>query len=93
MDAISPQAAIYLTVKFALVGYSTAAGTPLADTSAVTQYLLDEAHLAVVPFSALGAPPTSPWYRLSVGTLDEAIIGELLDKLRVALDKLVKPVA
>ena len=54
----------------------------------VTDYLLSEAKLAVVPFYAFGADKSSPWYRLSVGTCKKEEIGEMIDKLGEALRKL-----
>lgn len=68
VDAISPQAAIYLTVRFDLTGKKTSDGITLSTQKEVTQYILDEAKLALVPFSAFGSSDESPWYRLSVGT-------------------------
>lgn len=68
VDAIAPQAAIYLTIKIDLAGKKTAAGKLLTDQSQVTAYILDKAGLAVVPFYAFGADRSSAWYRLSVGT-------------------------
>jgi aspartate aminotransferase len=53
VDAIAPEAAIYLTIKIDLAGKTTEDGTLLADQSDVTAYLLNEASLAVVPFYAL----------------------------------------
>ncbi|HEY6901376.1 MAG TPA: pyridoxal phosphate-dependent aminotransferase, partial [Puia sp.] len=60
----------------------------LKDQSDVTSYLLNEAGLAIVPFSAFGAPKTSPWYRLSVGTCKMEDIPEMIRKLREAMSKL-----
>lgn len=85
VDAIAPQAAIYLTIKIDLVGKTTAAGRKLESQRDVTAYLLDEAHLAVVPFSAFGAPANSPWYRLSVGTCKLEDIPQMLADLEQAL--------
>ena len=88
VDSIPPQAAMYLTVKFDLVGKTTAGGKLLGTTPDVTQYLLDEAGLAIVPFYAFGASKKSPWYRLSVGTSVYEEIDELFYKLKGALSKL-----
>ncbi|MCO6500847.1 MAG: aminotransferase class I/II-fold pyridoxal phosphate-dependent enzyme [Vicingus serpentipes] len=88
IDAIAPQAAIYLTVKFDLVGKKTASGKALNTTADVTQYLLDEAKLAIVPFYAFGADNKSPWYRLSVGTTKTESIDELFNQLKQALNNL-----
>lgn len=88
VDAVFPQAAIYLTVKFDLKGKTPKGKKALENQSQVTDYLLSEAKLAVVPFYAFGAGKESPWYRLSVGTCKEEEIGEMLDKLKEALGKL-----
>jgi len=88
VDAIAPEAAIYLTIKIDLVGKTTADGNKLKDQSEVTAYLLNEASLAVVPFYAFGASRNSPWYRLSVGTCKKDEIDEMIDKLGDALKKL-----
>ncbi len=88
VDAIAPEAAIYLTIKIDLVGKKTNEGKLLANQNDVTDYILNEAKLAVVPFYAFGASPSSAWYRLSVGTCKKEEIPEMLDKLREALKKL-----
>jgi aspartate aminotransferase len=88
VDAIAPEAAIYLTIKIDLAGKTTADGTTLKDQSEVTAYILNEAKLAVVPFYAFGASKDSAWYRLSVGTCKKEQISEMIGKLREALAKL-----
>ena len=88
VEAVAPEAAIYLTIKIALVGKKTAEGTELKTQSDVTSYLLQHASLAVVPFYAFGADKTSPWYRLSVGTCRKEEIDEMLAKLGAALQHL-----
>lgn len=89
VDAISPEAAIYLTIQINLTGKKTANGKILADQSEVTAYILNNAGLAVVPFYAFGAEKSSAWYRLSVGTCKKNEIEEMISKLREALQKLV----
>ncbi|TXT33418.1 MAG: aspartate aminotransferase [Chitinophagaceae bacterium] len=88
VDAVAPQAAIYLTIQLNLVGKKKADGTILATQSDVTSYILGEAKMAVVPFSAFGASATNPWYRLSVGTCVKEEIPEMLATLEAALEKL-----
>ena len=88
VDAITPQAAIYLTVKVDLVGKKTDDGKILATQSDVTDYILSEAKLAIVPFSAFGASSNNPWYRVSVGTCKIEDLKELFAKLEAALQKL-----
>ena len=88
IDAIAPEAAIYLTIKIDLVGKKTIDRKTISDQSEVTSYLLSEAGLAVVPFYAFGADRNNPWYRLSVGTCKKEEIDEMIGKLRVSLKKL-----
>ncbi|TCJ17031.1 aminotransferase class I/II-fold pyridoxal phosphate-dependent enzyme [Flaviaesturariibacter flavus] len=85
VDAVAPEAAIYLTLKIDAAGRRTAGGTELKDQSDVTSYILKEAKLAVVPFYAFGASRDTAWYRLSVGTCNKEEIGEMIGKLRAAL--------
>jgi len=85
VDAISPQAAIYLTIQIDLVGRKTSKGICLNNQAEVTSYILDEAKLAVVPFSSFGASKDSSWYRLSVGTCHKEEIPEMLKKLKEAM--------
>jgi aspartate aminotransferase len=88
VNAISPQAAIYLTVQFALQGQRTDDGKILETTKDVTKYLLDEAKLAVVPFYAFGSSESSNWYRLSVGTCRLEDVDAVITNLKMALSKL-----
>lgn len=88
VDAITPQAAIYLTIKFDLIGKTTDEGNVLAETKDVTGYILNEAKIAVVPFYAFGTSVNSPWYRLSVGTCAVEDTEEIISNLRAALEKL-----
>jgi len=88
VDSIAPQAAIYLTVQFALLGKKTSDGNTLSTTKDVTKYILDEAKVALVPFYAFGASEKSNWYRLSVGTCKLADVEAVIASLRTALKKL-----
>ena len=88
VDVLAPEAAIYLTIKVDLKGKKDRDGKVLGDQAAVTSYLLNEAGLAVVPFSAFGASTSSPWYRLSVGTCKLEDIPEMFRKLREVMEKL-----
>ncbi|HET6245596.1 MAG TPA: pyridoxal phosphate-dependent aminotransferase [Bacteroidia bacterium] len=90
VNAIAPQAAIYLTVQLNLHGYTTDQNTVLTNTSDITKYILDEAKIAIVPFSAFGASQDSTWYRISVGTSTISDIDGVISNLRIALKKLKK---
>jgi aspartate aminotransferase len=88
VHAIAPQAAIYLTVQFDLHGMKKEDGTILENTKAITKYLLEEAHVAIVPFYAFGDSDNSTWYRLSVGTCRLEEVEKVIENLRKALAKL-----
>lgn len=90
-NAIAPQAAIYLTVQFPLNGMQTASGQTLKTTEDITSYILNEAGLAIVPFSAFGSAKSANWYRLSVGTIKKEHISKIFDNLKTALGKLSEP--
>ncbi|HUQ96408.1 MAG TPA: hypothetical protein VM010_02000, partial [Chitinophagaceae bacterium] len=88
VDAVTPEAAIYLTVKFDLVGKKRPDGEFLLTQADVTSYLLQYAKLAIVPFYAFGAPKSSPWYRLSVGTCKREELDTMLAQVAKALQQL-----
>lgn len=83
--AIKPQGAIYVSVQFDLQGRTTKAGKTIDTTEDITSFLLDKAQLALVPFTAFGCEAGTNWFRLSVGTLPEEEIPNLLQKLEQAL--------
>jgi aspartate aminotransferase len=88
VDIIAPQAAIYLTIKIDLKGYSFN-GKKLENQTEVSEYLLNEAHLAIVPFSCFGADKESPWYRMSIGTCKYEELDEMFAALELAFSHLV----
>jgi aspartate aminotransferase len=88
VDAITPQAAIYLSIQLDLKGKTTGSGQVLEKQSDVTTYILNEAKLGLVPFPIFGASSGSSWYRLSVGNCKKEEINEMLAKLKNALKKL-----
>jgi aspartate aminotransferase len=88
VDSIAPQGALYLTFKLDLVGQKTSDGTLLETQENVTQFILGEAQLAIVPFSAFGDDKTSPWYRISVGTCQLSDIDTVLNNLDKVLGSL-----
>jgi len=88
VDAIAPEAAIYLTIKIDAAGKKTKNGKMLDNQSSVTAYILDEAHIAIVPFYAFGSKKDNPWYRLSVGTCKIEEIPDMLQSLKKALEQI-----
>ncbi len=88
VDVISPQAAIYLTVKIDLVGRKTDNGSTINSVADTTAYLLETAGVALVPFTAFGAESDNPWYRLSVGTAKMEDIPVVTERVRQAINRL-----
>lgn len=88
VNAIEPEAALYLTVQFDLIGKTTSNGQTLTSIQEVTSYLLTEAKLAVVPFYAFGTSVDSNWFRLSVGTSKKEDIATIFELLKQALSNL-----
>lgn len=88
VNAIEPEAALYLTVQFDLIGKITSSGKQLSTISEVTSYLLTEAKLAIVPFYAFGTSKDSNWFRLSVGTSKKEDISTVFELLKQALTDL-----
>ncbi|WP_242922139.1 pyridoxal phosphate-dependent aminotransferase [Pontibacter liquoris] len=88
VDAIVPMGAIYLSVKIDLAGKKTPQGNVLQTSQDVTFYVLQEAKLAVVPFSAFGSDRSLNWFRLSVGGATLEDIQDSLGRLRNALQQL-----
>jgi aspartate aminotransferase len=88
VEAVAPAGAMYLSVRFGSPERPRPAGPGLDPTEAIRRYLLERAGLAVVPFGAFGFHGEPGWFRLSVGSVSESAIGELLVRLRGALEQL-----
>lgn len=88
VDAVAPAGAIYLTIKIDVLGRTAPDGTVLTTTKELTTYLIAEAKLALVPFSAFGSPALEPWFRASVGAETVESIAAALPRLKSALNKL-----
>jgi len=87
IDAIAPQAAIYMTIKIDLKGKSFK-GKTFTSQEEVTQFLMDEVGIALVPFYCFGADKESPWYRISVGTARMEDLDEVFLKMEAAFAQL-----
>lgn len=88
VDCISPQSAIYLTVRCDLRGKRKADGTVIQNMTDVASFLLNEAKIALVPFYAFGSEKESPWFRLSVGTCSLQDVDDSMASLEKALSQL-----
>lgn len=90
VDAIQAEGAMYLTIKIDLIGKTTATGEVLQDAEAITMFLIKEAKVGIVPFYCFGASRQSPWFRISVGTLQIDAISTVIENLRTALNPFKK---
>lgn len=87
IDAIAPQAAIYMTIKIDLKGKSYK-GKAFSTQEEVTQFLMDEVGIALVPFYCFGADKESPWYRISVGTARMEDLEKVFQKMETVFAQL-----
>ena len=85
VNAIDPQAAIYLTVQFDILNKVMPDGKRINNSNDITSFLINYAKVALVPFSAFGAATTSNWFRLSIGTAHLEDIEQMFVSLRKAL--------
>lgn len=81
IDSLSPEGAIYLTVRLAPFGKRTPQGKILETNEDVRRYVLDAAGIGIVPFQAFGYPGDSGWFRLSVGAVSMREIQDALPRL------------
>jgi aspartate aminotransferase len=88
VDAVEPMGAIYLTIKIDYIGKTTPDGQVLKDSADVNFYLIKEAGVALVPFSAFGNEDSMPWFRASVGACTLQDIIDMMPRIKVALEKL-----
>ncbi|WP_207535766.1 pyridoxal phosphate-dependent aminotransferase [Desertivirga arenae] len=88
VDAIEPMGAIYLTLKLDYTGKTTPDGTVLQDSSDINFYLIKEAKVALVPFSAFGTGHEINWFRASVGACSAEEIAAMIPRIKEALSKL-----
>jgi len=88
VDSIEPMGAIYLTVKVDYIGKTTPDGDLLKNSADINFYLIKEAKVAFVPFSAFGTDDDVTWFRASVGASTLQDIQNLIPRIKEALAKL-----
>lgn len=88
VDSIKPMGALYLTIQLDYIGKTKPDGTQIVDSSDLVFYLIKEAGVALVPFSAFGNSRNMAWFRSSVGGLSIDEVRELFPRLEAALEKL-----
>jgi aspartate aminotransferase len=91
VDCVRPQGAIYVSARFPLHGLQTPGGRVLHTDEEIREFLLHEAGLAAVPFSAFGALGDRGWFRLSIGAVSVETIESVIPTLRRALAELRDP--
>jgi aspartate aminotransferase len=88
IESIQPMGAMYLTIKLDYIGKKTEEGNLIENSSDLVFYLIKDAGVALVPFSAFGNAREMPWFRASVGGLSLNEIKEMLPRLEKSLIKL-----
>jgi len=88
VESIEPMGAMYLTIKLDYIGKVKPDGSKIETSSDLVFYLINEAGVALVPFSAFGEEKTEPWFRASVGGLATDEIEVMMPKLENALNNL-----
>ena len=82
VDCLDAEGAIYLSARFDLMGRAG-----IHDDEGLRAFLLTEAGVGVVPFTAFGMPDGTGWLRVSVGTATPDSVSAALERLRGALKK------
>ena len=85
VEIIPPEGGIYLSIRFALHGMTTAQGARLDNNEDIRRFLLEQARMAVVPFQAFGLEAESGWFRISVGAARLEEQGDAMAKVREAI--------
>ena len=88
VDSLSPEGAIYLTVRVHPFGKKNAAGKALETNEDVRRHLLEAAGVGVVPFQAFGYPGDEGWFRLSVGAVSARDIEDAMPRIAESLRSL-----
>ncbi|MBW8522612.1 aminotransferase class I/II-fold pyridoxal phosphate-dependent enzyme [Chryseobacterium chendengshani] len=88
VNSIEPMGAMYLTIKLDYIGKTKPDGSLIENSSDLVFYLISDAGVALVPFSAFGEAKSEPWFRASVGGLDISEIEAMMPKLEKALNNL-----
>jgi aspartate aminotransferase len=86
VSSFTPQGAIYLTVKFDLIG-KRIGDKAIRANEEIRRLLLAEAGFAVVPFQAFGLEEETGWMRLSVGAVSPDDIRTGLSRVRALLEQ------
>ena len=91
VEVVAPSGGLYLSVRFGSPEAGGCGDATRDSTEGIRRYLLEQAGLAAVPFEAFGFEGEPGWFRLSVGSVSESAIGDLLGRLQGALKQLQRP--
>jgi aspartate aminotransferase len=83
VDVIAPEGAMYLSVKFNLIGKEQ-----FPNPEAIRLFLLTQADCAVIPFDCFGDQKNLGWFRFSVGGVAISEVEQCLVKIKTALQSL-----
>jgi aspartate aminotransferase len=85
--SINPQGAIYFSACFDLRGRSFD-GQKISTDEDIRTLLLQQAGVAVVPFTAFGVKGDTGWFRLSAGAVSMDELREMFPRIRSLLDQI-----
>ena len=85
--SINPQGAIYFSACFDLRG-RTFEGQKISTDEDIRTLLLQQAGVAVVPFTAFGVKGNTGWFRLSAGAVSMDELREMFPRIRSLLDSI-----
>ena len=89
VEVVAPSGGLYLSVRFGSPEAGGSGDATRDSTEGIRRYLLEQAGLAAVPFEAFGFEGEPGWFRLSVGSVSESAIGDLLGRLKGTLAALI----
>lgn len=85
--SINPQGAIYFSASFDLRG-RLFEGEKISTDEDIRTLLLQQAGVAVVPFTAFGVKGDTGWFRLSAGAVSMDELREMFPRIRSLLDQI-----
>ena len=91
VQSISPQGAIYLSVRLDLKGAQRADGRTINTDEDTRQFLLEEAGIALLPFRCFGLDEGDAWFRASVGAVTREECSSIAHRLKAAFMTLGRP--
>jgi aspartate aminotransferase len=85
ITCLPAEGAIYLSVQLDLIGKPKPDGGTFETDEDIRSFLLHQAGIAVVPFTAFGYPEGSGWLRMSIGSVTMGAVNGTLSGLREVL--------